>query len=139
MACTADYWIGVTSLWRRPSRQDPTVTVLAEDASGRPLPEGWHERWLDVMRAHKWHVRWRIAPGVSFEDQFSPYDDHECAGVILLGERVQRPGARAADYLAGVSTSIPVAAPAVPFVPDVDTSSPAEREAYARLAADLFG
>ncbi|MFD0629240.1 hypothetical protein ACFQ2K_48120 [Streptomyces sanglieri] len=68
-----------------------------------------------------------------------PYDDHECAGVILLGERVQRPGARAADYLAGVSTSIPVAAPAVPFVPDVDTSSPAEREAYARLAADLFG
>lgn len=114
------------------------VTVLAEDINGQALPGNWHERWLDAMHAHHWRVSWRIAPGAGFERQFAPYPRQESAGVVLLGEHTDRPGARAADYLTGVTTDLPVASPAVPYVPGTDGSSPVEREAYSRLAAALF-
>ncbi|MFJ9380168.1 hypothetical protein [Streptomyces sp. NPDC101455] len=139
IAEVADYWVGVTNVWQRPTWQDTSVvTLVAEDANGRVLGDGWQERWLDVMRAHRWRVHWRIAPGIGFEQQFAPHAARPAAGIIVLGERAGQPGARAEDYLASVTTNAPVAIPAVPYVDRIDRSSPESRTAYARLADALF-
>lgn len=117
IAEAADHWIGVASLWHRP---DPWG-VLAEEttsANGRPLTFGWDGRWLKVMRANQWMVRWRLAPG-DFEGMFAPLPSARCAGIVLLGAREQA-CARAQDYLSGIQTVLPVPAPAVPYIPDDD-------------------
>lgn len=139
IAEVSDYWVGVTNVWQRPTWQDTSVvTLVAEDANGLVLEDGWQERWLDVMRTHRWRVHWRIAPGVRFEEQFAPYAGRPAAGIVVLGERAGQPGARAEDYLAGVTTDAPVAVPAIPYVARIDRSSPASRTAYARLADASF-
>jgi len=90
------------------------------------------------MRANRWRVYLRITPGASFEQQFAPCAGRTSAGIILLGENVGQPGARAEHYLAGVTTDAPVANPAVPYIADVHRPNPAERIAYAQLADSLF-
>ena len=90
------------------------------------------------MRANRWPVYWRIAPGARFEQQSAPYASRTGAGIILLGEQPGQPGARAEDYLAGVATDAPVASPAAPYIADVRRSNPAEHAVYAQLSDSLF-
>ena len=138
IAEAADRWIGVASLWNRP---DPWELLVDEvtGANGSRLPAGWDRRWLAVMRANRWTVRWRLAPG-DFEGMFAPFPAAGCAGIVLLGAREQA-GARARDYLAGLSTVLPVLAPPVPYS-DADAHAPAGPRldrACARITEALFG
>lgn len=136
VAEAADRWIGVASLWNAP---DPWEMLVDEvtGANGRRLPAGWDERWLSVMRANQWAVRWRLAPG-DFEGMFLPFRATQCAGIVLLGEREQ-PGARARDYLAGLSTALPVLVPAVPYIADVWSEGlQSENAAFERVAESLL-
>ncbi|MFD3967474.1 MULTISPECIES: nucleotide-binding protein [Streptomyces] len=137
IAEAADHWIGVASLWHRP---DPWGVLVDETtgANGRPLPSGWDGKWLAVMRANRWMVRWRLAPG-DFEGMFAPFPSARCAGVVLLGAREQA-GARAQDYLAGLQTVLPVPAPAVPHIPEDDAREQQTiSAAFERIVETLFG
>ncbi|MEV7841138.1 hypothetical protein AB0O77_28540 [Streptomyces albidoflavus] len=69
---------------------------------------------------------------------FAHYTRGKSVGVVLLGEHTDRPGARAVDYLTGVTTNLPVATPAVPYIPGADGTSRAEQNAYMHLADALF-
>lgn len=137
IAEAADHWIGVASVWHRP---DPWL--LADEttgANGQRLPAGWDERWLAVMRANRWTVRWRLAPG-DFEGMFAPFPAAGCAGIVVLGAREQ-PGTRAQDYLAGLHTALPVLAPALPYVAgeEDDRGRRAAGAAFERIADTLWG
>ncbi|MFI6688423.1 hypothetical protein [Streptomyces sp. NPDC050485] len=138
IAEAADRWIGVASLWHRP---DPWELLVDEvtDANSRRLPAGWDRRWLAVMRANRWKVRWRLAPG-DFEGMFAPFPAAGCAGIVLLGAREQA-GARAQDYLAGLRTVLPVLTPAVPYITDEEDvrEQQAAGAAFERIAETLFG
>ncbi|MCZ1011925.1 AAA family ATPase [Streptomyces lydicus] len=138
IAGAADGWIGVASVWHRP---DPWELLVDEitSANGRRLPAGWDERWLAVMRAQGWTVRWRLAPG-DFEGMFVLFPAARCAGIVLLGAREQA-GARAQDYLGGLHTVLPVLAPAVPYVTDEEDvrEQRAAGAAFERIAKTLFG
>ncbi|MFF2374849.1 hypothetical protein ACFVUW_10750 [Streptomyces xiamenensis] len=102
-------------MWHRPAPWGLLVDEIT-GANGQLLPAGWDDRWLAVMRANRWAVRWRLAPG-DFAGMFAPFPAAGCAGVVLLGAREQA-GARAQDYLAGLHTELPVLAPAVPYSSD---------------------
>lgn len=82
IAEAADRWIGVASLWNRP---DPWKLLVDEvtGANGRHLPAGWDERWLAVMRANRWTVPWRLAPG-DFDGMFAPFPVTGCARGVPL-------------------------------------------------------
>lgn len=135
----ADYWLGVAPLWQQPSRNGWFLVEETLGADGRRLPDGWDEKWLATMRAHRWDVRWRVAPR-DFDGMFAPFPAQDCAGILPLGERAQ-PGARAADYLQGLTTDLPLLPDAIPYTdrtPD-DPALPAQTAAYERTARIPFG
>ncbi|MFD6334245.1 hypothetical protein ACFWGI_32320 [Streptomyces niveus] len=137
IAEAADHWIGVASLWMRP---DPELLVdEVTGANGHRLPTGWDETWLTVMRANRWTVRWRLAPG-DFDNMFAPFPAARCAGIVLLGAREQV-GARAQDYLTGLNTALPVLAPAIPYIGDDDDvrAQQTVSMAFERITEVLFG
>ncbi|MEV7889915.1 nucleotide-binding protein [Streptomyces sp. NPDC002817] len=138
IAEAADHWIGVASVWHRP---DPWQLLADEitGANGQRLPAGWDQRWLAVMRANRWKVRWRLAPG-DFEGMFAPFPATGCAGIVVLGARKQ-PGARAQDYLDGLHTVLPVPAPAVPYIVDEEDvrEQQAASAAFERIAETVLG
>ncbi|MCX4784102.1 MULTISPECIES: hypothetical protein [unclassified Streptomyces] len=135
----ADYWLGVAPLWQQPSRNGWFLVEETLGADGRRLPDAWDENWLTTMRAHRWDVRWRVAPR-DFDGMFAPFPAQDCAGILLLGER-EHPGTRAADYLQDLTTDLPLLPNAIPYAdrtPD-GPALPAEAAAYESTARILFG
>ncbi|MFF8883130.1 nucleotide-binding protein [Streptomyces flaveolus] len=137
IADAADHWLGTASLWHRPNPRNLLIDDIT-DANGHRLPAGWDEKWLPVMRANQWTVRWRLAPG-NFDGMFAPFPTGRCAGIVLLGARKQA-GARAQDYLSGLHTGLPVLAPAVPYTTGEDDAREQQNTdaAFERIAEKLF-
>ena len=106
------------------------MIVMDGDTSGRASIQLRDTPRVSVLRAHNQqdmtaeHLRERATDAG--------------AEVVLLGEHTDRPGARAVDYLTGVTTNLPVATPAVPYIPGADGTSRAEQNAYMHLADALF-
>ncbi|WP_442816777.1 nucleotide-binding protein [Streptomyces sp. NBC_01304] len=133
----ADHWLAVANMAQSP--HGDFVMDETRDAKGRLLAGGWHEHWLTEMRAHRWDVRWRLAPR-AFGRMFAPFPASTCAGVVVLGERTI-PGAQAVDYLDGLTSDLPLLTPPIPHSRRDLTDPPtgAERTAYEAIARNLLG